>query len=178
MKPVFAVVIAATLSCASADATSRDEGQTFVAYTASFADYRTWEPFQVGTPVDGADAGCAAHDPSASRVAYLNHRPPPGSTRFPVGTVIVKETQKGAEADWKVFAMVKRGGGYNAGGARDWEWFELTPPTSGPPTIIWRGVAPPTGEGYGTGCGGCNECHAAAAGNDFVQSPLLDLSSF
>jgi hypothetical protein len=146
------------------------EPEVFIALQRDFLGYTTWRAFDVGSePIDGV------HTVGTRRV-YLNAAPPPGRSGFPVGTILVKTI---AGEDNKTFAMVKRGGTYNANGARGWEWFELRTASDGNPAIAWRGVAPPTGEGYSAAQGGtCNGCHAAAADNDFVQSPPLRLSHF
>ena len=84
--------------------------------------------------------------------------------------------------------MAKRGGGYNADGAAGWEWFDLDPsPTTTRPLIDWRGPTPPEGRGYecalGEGeagaerIGDCTTCHRAAASNDFVLTPGLQLDA-
>ena len=76
---------------------------------------------------------------------YLNREPPRGGTSFPVGTILVKvvhpESDAGTLPD-QIFAMAKRGGDFNDGGAAGWEWFELNP-ASQSPIFIWRGAQPP-----------------------------------
>ena len=187
MRRVFAVVFGiGLLSCGQGSPTT-PTGETYLAFGSSFAGYESWEKFdlaQAESPDDGGipltDGGCAAgHDTSAHRFGYLNKRPPTGSKEFPVGTIIVKEMQKStAPETWQVFAMVKRGGGFNTSGAKNWEWFEIKRDPN-LPLIVWRGVGPPVGEGYGSpACGGCNSCPGVAASNDFVVSPVLDLKNF
>ena len=68
----------------------------------------------------------------------------------------------------------KRGLGYNATGARNWEWFELAE-SPDRVLIVWRGVGPPTNDSYGGDPnGGCNACHArCGAPTDFICSPSL-----
>jgi hypothetical protein len=90
--------------------------------------------------------------------------------------VIVEVRESGTR---KTFAAVKRGGGYNADGATDWEWFELTKDAqSGVVSIAWRGLAPPAGA-YGGAIDSCNDCHRqCGAHNDFVCSPYLQLAGF
>ena len=184
MRRVFATLVAvAVLACGSSGGPS-SSGETFLAFGATFAGYEGWEKFDLAGPESPEDGGipiangCAiGHDTSTHRVGFLNKRPPAGSSEFPVGTIIVKEMQKPStpESGWQVFAMVKRGGGYNTAGAKNWEWFEIKKDPK-LPTIVWRGIGPPTGEGYGSpACGGCNGCHGAAAKNDYVASPALSL---
>jgi hypothetical protein len=80
-------------------------------------------------------------------------------------------------ANHHLFAMVKRGCGFNAGGAFGWEFMELTEHAGGA-DVLWRGVGPPAGETYGGDPNGCNSCHAGCSGNDSVCSSKLRLSSF
>ncbi len=48
-----------------------------------------------------------------------------GGREYAVGTMIVKQARLESRPEGQLFAMVKRGGDYNAKGARGWEWFEL-----------------------------------------------------
>lgn len=154
------------------DATNAGTGGTFIAFTPAFEGWRTWEKFPLG---EGSAQG-QAHL-AGPRSEYLNKRPPKGSTEFPVGTIIVKELEVGALEDRKVFAMVKRGGSYNAASAPGWEWFELkNAPDGTMGGIVWRGFGPPAGEQYGGDKNGCASCHSG--GNDFVPGAPLALSNF
>lgn len=144
-----------------------DERQTFTAWVTDFVGFRTW-PSQ---SVDTAIAAGSTHV-SGKRTVYINALPPPGAAAFPVGTIIVKET----EADGKLFARVKRGGSYNVTGAVGWEWFEIEE-TSGNMRIVWRGLGPPAGESYGGDPNaGCNVCHRTVPANDYVLAPWLTLT--
>lgn len=148
-----------------------DAPDTFLAFAATFASFRTWTSFHSDGP---ADDGTFLPDVLGPRTQYINTPPPPGSTEFPVGTVIVEAREN---ASRKIFAGVKRGGGFNATGAVNWEWFELE---ENPVRIMWRGFGPPAGEMYGGDAdGGCNACHVkCGSNNDFVCSPQLSLASF
>jgi hypothetical protein len=140
----------------------------FIAGAADFADFRTWPSHSI----ESATATGSTHV-TGSRTVYINMVPPAGAAAFPVGTRIVKETL----ADGKLFARVKRGGGYNTTGAVDWEWFELQESSSGAVSINWRGVGPPAGEMYGGDPNaGCNTCHRTVPANDYVLSPGLTLT--
>ena len=108
---------------------------------------------------------------------YWNRSPPSGSDEFPLGTIIVKQNDPGATTP-QIFAMVKREGGYNASGAKGWEFFELQAADDQSVVILWRGVGPPVGESYGSDPNTCNNCHSQAGANDFVWSSALQLSSF
>ena len=100
----------------------------------------------------------------------MNARPAPGATSFPVGTMIVKEVRNEQKKTHEIFAMVKRGAGYNQRGAPGWEWFELTERRDESIAIAWRGINAPNGEDYaGDPLGGCNSCHELAAKNDYVR---------
>jgi hypothetical protein len=154
-----------------------------VATREDFAGFPSWP-----SAVSATTAADAPHEASV-RTIYVNQAPPDDADVFPVGTIIVK-TGAGGEATGEggneVHAMVKRGNGFNADGARGWEWFELSAPDSADeaPLIIWRGANPPEGHSYGcTGdCGDaealtCNTCHADSVSNDFVNSPALTLGN-
>ena len=170
------VTLLAGTGCGGRDADPSAEGASFLAFASAFEGFRTWP----STPLDGAPIAESPHT-SGPRVVYVNRAPAAGSTAFPVGTVIVKEFAGTAADPAKIFAMVKRGGGFNSAGAAGWEWFELQTPSAAPGSpvaIVWRGVGPPLGEIYGGDPnGGCNGCHAGARANDFVQTPGLALSS-
>jgi hypothetical protein len=152
-------------ACSAGGSTSTD---TFIAFSSTFAPFRTWTHFHSDGPPDN---GTYPPDVLGPREQYINELPPPGSSEFPIGTAIVEVRASGI-----IFAGVKRGGDFNAGGAKNWEWFELT---ENPVTIVWRGVGPPAGEMYGGDPnGGCNACHTACgATNDYVCSQQLQLPS-
>jgi len=159
-------------SSGSGDDSSVDQTGSFLAFDADFAGFRGWEAFHLpDAPADGV-----VHL-AGPRTEYLNKRPPKGSHEFPVGTIIVKELETGAMEDRKVFAMVKRGGGYDAAAAPGWEWFELSNNPDGTfKRIVWRGLGPPSGEQYGGDPNGCSGCHAASKDNDYVSPTALRLS--
>ncbi len=172
IAPAFVV------ACVGCSGASDDDGpdpdpETFLAFASDFSGYKSWEHFDItaaeGTPASTHLAGV--------RTIYINARPPAGATEFPVGTIIVKELSENPDAEKQIFCMVKRGGDYNANGATDWEWFELTGDDDSAMTILWRGVGPPAGEKYGGDPnGGCNGCHSGAKDNDFVQADGLALT--
>jgi hypothetical protein len=142
-------------------------GPVFVAYARDFQGFESWQ----SETFNDATADGSTHV-AGLRTIYLNRAAPSGATEFPVGTIIVKHTQ----ADGKIFAQVKRGGGYNAAGAVNWEWYELTE-TAGVVSIRWSGTYPPAGEAYGGDpTGGCNMCHKVDAANDYVIAPGLTLA--
>jgi hypothetical protein len=169
---LFVGLIGFTCIGCSASETENSDADTFLAFATTFAGYRNWS--HAAATADGAPSGVHTNGPMT---VYWNELPPHGGVEFPVGTTIVKETDPGVSPA-QIFAMVKRGGGYNSTGARGWEWFELQSPDSDSVIILWRGVGPPNGETYGGDPTTCNTCHAQAVGNDFVWSTALQLSSF
>jgi hypothetical protein len=172
---VFAV-FSAGCSTSSTDAASTGTGTEgpFLAFAKDFEGFRSW----TSTPAGSSTEPASTHT-TGPRTAYINHEPKSGSTEFPVGTIIVKESSDGPIASRTVFAMVKRGGSYNQDGAPGWEWFELTNLDESKVSIVWRGVGPPIGEKYGGDPnGGCNGCHGASRDDDFVQTSGLHLNSF
>lgn len=164
---VVALMFVAACSGGSGD-DGMGSGDTFLAFNTSFAPFRTWPMFHSDGPVDDGTLPAGVAGP---RDQYLNEIPPPGSTEFPIGSIIVEvRTDTG-----KIFASVKRGGDFNAAGAKNWEYFELQ---EGPVKYIWRGLGPPLGDTYGGDPDGCNMCHIKCAANDYICSPKLQLSSF
>jgi hypothetical protein len=152
-------------ACGAAPA--EDESHQFLAFPADFRGFRAW-PSSV---LDG-DAPAGGVHLTGPRTTYLNAAPPQGATAYPRGTLVVKTL-----ADGTVFAMAKRGEGYNPSGAVGWEFFELQE-LADAVSIVWRGVGPPVGEKYGGDPeAGCNGCHAVARANDSLLSPSLRLGS-
>lgn len=171
LSTVIAAAAGVLGACGGGGGGPGDASQNFLAFSSTFAPFRSWTSFHSDGPTDD---GTFPPDVLGPRTQYINMPPPHGVTEFPVGTVIVEARESGTQ---KIFGAVKRGGGFNAGGATNWEWFELT---DAPVTIVWRGVGPPLGDTYGGDPnGGCNSCHLrCGAGNDYVCSPHLALASF
>jgi hypothetical protein len=178
-----------TLAACGSGGDPAETGPTFIAFAPDFAGFHEWPSSVAGRPDAGPgeplppDAGPPAdggvHDESVPKTVYI--KLPEGQvvgTEFPVGTLIVKEVDGGELTTRKIFAMVKRGGGYNKAGAKNWEWFELENVDAQSVRIRWRGIGPPAGELYGGDKGGCSPCHSEAIGNDYVMSATLDLSHF
>jgi hypothetical protein len=144
----------------------------FSATADDFAGFTGWPALVLNGPpvVD------AAMHTEGVRTVYLKAPPPPGAVAWPIGTVIVKTIvpNPAFPTAERVFAMTKRGRGFNSAGAVGWEWFELDP-TQSPPMIVWRGLGPPVGDTY-NGDASCNGCHVLAVSNDFVHS--LQLSDY
>ena len=160
-----ALALLAAGGCTSSSGDDSGTPDTFLAFNTTFEPFRTWPMFHS----DLVDDGTLQPGVAGPRDQYINELPPPGSTEFPVGTVIVEvRTDTG-----KIFSSVKRGGDFNAGGAVNWEYFELE---ESPVHYLWRGLGPPLGDTYGGDPNGCNNCHVKCAGNDFICSPKLLLS--
>jgi Cytochrome P460 len=172
------LLVASTLSCEREPAAPLAPRDTFIALERDFQGFERWPKVDLSerkAVVETHESG-EAHE-------YINHLPQKGSRTFPVGTILMKtvtssHTVEGGKArGTEIFAMVKRGGAYNGRGARGWEWLELARRDDGSLGIVWRGVNPPTGEGYsGDPLGGCNGCHQMATHNDYVHAPALTLS--
>lgn len=164
MKLRAALALSFLIGCGPGASTAED---VFIALPKDFVSFKTWQHFEL----PDSEVPNSPHT-SGPRTVFINRLPAKGSSAFPVRTLIVKTIASG-----QAFAMSKRGGDYNALGASGWEWFELRPATDGTPAIVWRGITPPIGESYSGIAGGtCNDCHAGAKTNDFVQTSVLRLS--
>lgn len=143
-----------------------------IAFKDQFAGYHTWKNTP-GTSTFMRDSGIHSTHP---RTVYINAVPKAGSKEYPVGTIIVKELMNDGDIRLRtVFAMVKRGGGFNQTGATNWEWFELVASPNDSVQIKWRGFGPPNGESYGGSKEACNTCHKVAEENDYVLTSGLKL---
>ena len=151
--------------CVPAPGTLSPEPSVFVPMPADFAGYTSWPSLSI----PAATTATTASVHSGPATVYISAPPSDGATTFPVGTRIVKVM---AGPDVRIFAMAKRGGDYNATGAKGWEWFELLP-TDCVPYFIWRGVGPPSGENYGDTDSSCNACHTGSDAVDHVRTPGL-----
>lgn len=178
MKHVALFVLVAAAACGGGTEEPPGDGQptSFIAVAATFRDFRSWPSFHSDGPPDD---GVISKDVLGPRTQYVNQLPPPGSTEFPVGTVVVEARENDL---MKIFAGVKRGLNFNTEGARNWEWFELVEDqaTQTKVQIMWRGVGPPLGDTYGGDPNGtCNTCHVkCGSSNDFICSSKLQLASF
>jgi hypothetical protein len=164
--------------------------EPFIALESDFQHFDSWHQVDLShRPAIGE-----THAAGEAR-EFINRMPPAGSKTFPVGTILMKtvkatpdgapnepmgdrpaEPGKPAKKGDDIFAMVKRGGGYNQQGSVGWEWFELRRREDGSVGILWRGINPPSGEGYGRDAqGGCNDCHRKATPNDYVHASALTL---
>ncbi len=177
---VCSLVSLCAVSCTSGASNGVDSGaETFIALASDFSGFHSWSstrgvgPPGAPNPSEATDGGIH----SGPMTTYINQKPPHGSTSFPVGTIIVKEQNDPALVDRQIFAMVKRGGGYNVAGATNWEWFELKNLDANDVEILWSAV-PVSSEPYASNPNVCNDCHVMAHANDFVWTAGLTLSSF
>ncbi len=182
--PLAVALSVAALAACGGGGEARDEGaagaagqgpipEPFIALERDFQGFSGWKSYELGHQEGNVDLG----EPAGTRTTYVSRVPDADATSFPVGTILVKKIVGDVAEDDRVFAMAKRGAGFNAIGAVGWEWFELSVESSGHVGIVWRGVAPPPGNGYGTSLGGsCNLCHVEAAKDDYVLTPALSLA--
>ena len=151
-------------------------------YAPAFRDFHSWYSVPGVGPEDAGNGAVGNGDAGAHTVgplvSYINQRPPSGSKSFPIGTIIVKEVNAVDLTSRQIFAMVKRGGGFDPDGAVDWEWFELRNIDADNVLIVWRGNGPPSGEMYGGNPATCNDCHGRAKANDYVWTTGFQLSKF
>lgn len=179
---LLALAVLFSPGCAEHQPRALPTREPFIALERDFQGFESWHKVDLSKrpAVSEAHASGEAHE-------WVSHLPPPGSKAFPVGTIFVKTVKsnhapdpakKDAPSGNDIFAMVKRGGGYNGRGAPGWEWFELRRREDDSLGIVWRGVNPPNGEGYaGDPLGGCNGCHQMAIENDYVHATALTLTS-
>jgi hypothetical protein len=157
---------------------------SFVAMQEDFADFQSWERFDLGDGVPNL-----GHT-TGPRAVWLSERPGRHDDAFPIGTMIVKAAGDPADpSTWAIVARAKRAEDYNPGGAAGWEWFGLELTDAGLPAIAWRGPEAPDCVAYAFAGeeevdtadapvrGNCNICHRAARDNDTVLTPALDLDA-
>jgi len=158
---------------------SSTEPAVFIALQRDFDDFRSWEQVRLG---DGVSAEVAGENDNVTgpRVGFRRQRPT--KTGYPVGSILVKTIEPSDDAtQWLVFAMAKRGGGFNPAGAIGWEFFTIFMTSGGQPVVRSRGENPsdatPGAHGYPAGDGTmptCNRCHGTnAAATDGILSPAL-----
>ena len=172
MRVVAAAAALAFVVAACGSSSRAPDREPFIAFASDFTNFRAWESFDPGVGAPGND------HVSGPRRVYVNARPPADAKTYPVGTIVVKESGDGDIASRDVFAMVKRGGGFNGDGAVGWEWFALKNVDESRVVIDWRGVGPATGDVYGgDATGGCNVCHASAHASDYIFAPPYMLAA-
>jgi hypothetical protein len=165
----LAFLLAACSQASPSAGPSPEDTAPFIAMASDFDGFRTWPSIAITTDIAPGDTHL-----NGPRHVFYNHAPPKGARQFPVGTILVKETDPGPITQRTVFAMVKRGGDYDPTGDVNWEWFALANQANGTEVIIWRGPGP-AGGAYGNGpLGGCDACHGSAKSTDYVLTPQLE----
>lgn len=157
------------LACALVAGCGEPAGaESYIAFDRDFSEFRAWPRVAVGS------APLVGH---AEGQRYVYRRPTPAAinaegdagVEYPTGTILVKTMETGTPDTWRIFAMVKRGAGYNGEGARGWEFFELKIDPQNQVSILARGVRP--GVIYDMVNEtevSCNDCHGAARSTDSV----------
>lgn len=152
-------LLALSLSCASCGDDAANAG-AFIALQEHFAPYRTWASVDLGV------RGLVGH-PTGRSIVYANG-PVPEGCAWPLGAILVKEIRVTDDPrTWEIFALVKRGGSFDANPAAGWEFFTLGLATNGTPVITGRGINPGTDSYTGGSGGGCNGCHGSTAARPF-----------
>jgi hypothetical protein len=160
-------VLGASACTGHAEQSLADTREPFIALERNFQGFQGWARVDLSDRPEQGTTHLAGETHE-----YVNSPPQQGAKAFPVGTIFVKTVENKKKSD--IFAMVKRGNGFNASGASGWEWFGLRTRPDGSVAIVWRGVNAPDGESYGGDpLGGCNGCHGAAAKNDHVHAYSL-----
>lgn len=148
-------------SSCSDDAATGDG--TFIAFERDFQGFRAWPRVALG------DVSAGGHPEGPQQFVYVSRARPAGARDFAVGTILMRTFEQTVPTDWVIFALVKRGGDYNAQGDVGWEYFRLRLNAQGRVVIAARGLNPRTEapDDYGGGPGdgdnaGCNGCHGTA----------------
>lgn len=137
----------------------------FVAADSDFNGFRSWTEVAMH---DGPSASLGeAHqgnNADATRTVYFkNNQSRASDGRFPVGTLVVKNTRDAAGNTIEVTAMVKRGNNFNPD-HNDWEWFMLNPDGT---IKVDAGM---TLRGAKLMDGMCGACHSQKKSADFIFS--------
>lgn len=131
------LAVVASSSCGGGGAAKSPPVQQFIIQDSDIADFTSWysQPFV-------ADPSADIVYPPGSRVGFINHVAAPGTTSYPVGTIIIKAIENSKDpTTWEMFGMSKRGGDYNAAGAVGWDFF-LPRYQDGVPHIYSSGLTP------------------------------------
>jgi hypothetical protein len=158
---LMAAILISVQSCKDDEEESAPE---FVASSSDFSDFRSWT--QVATHEGPSPSLGEAHhgnDETVTRTIYVKNNQERGSDgKFPVGTLVVKETKKDG-ATIEMTAMVKRGNNFNPEN-NDWEWFMLNEDG----TIMTASGSEMRGAKLMGGM--CGACHSQVKSSDFVFS--------
>lgn len=137
----------------------------FVATDASFSGFQSWAlAAQHNGPDPALGPAHAGNDSTVTRYVYYKDDQNPVNGKYPVGTIIVKESYNPDMSVHEFTAMVKRGNNFNPSGG-DWEWFML----AGDGEIAVDNDGNPM-RGADLMGGMCIGCHAQAADTDYSFS--------
>jgi hypothetical protein len=138
--------------------------QEYVATDASFADFQSW---QLAAQNQGPDPALgdahSGNDSTVTRYIYFKDSQTSSGGKYPLGTIIVKESKNPDMSLHQLTAMVKRGNKFNPDHG-DWEWFILAPDGK----IALDGDGNPI-RGADLMGGMCYGCHSTAT-TDYVFS--------
>lgn len=157
--------LAALISIQSCKDDKEESKPEFIASSSDFANFRSWT--EVTTNEGPSPTLSTAHQgevQNTTRTVYIKDNQNRVDGRFPVGTIIVKDTRDANGNTVEVTAMVKRGGDNFNPDNNDWEWFMLNADgtiMSDQGTVM---------RGAGLMGGMCGMCHGAVKSNDFVFS--------
>lgn len=162
MPALLGIFLAGSAGCQAEELGCAATARCCVAVSDNFRNYQQWERFDLNAEPN------VVHEAGRHRV-YLNRRPPPGATRFPQGTILLKTVEVSA-TDVDYFAMVQRGCDFNP--ANDgWEFLRLVADANGQLLIPSGGRGPDNavlqGMGYSDNPTGaatrCIDCHGTSA---------------
>lgn len=163
---LVAFTLTAIFTIQSCKKETKPEIKEYIADNSSFASYISWsldKTFNGPDPLLGAMAH-ANNDSSVIRDVHFKDGQSPVSSKYPVGTLIVKHSHNPGGTVNEFTAMAKRGNNFNPN-VGDWEFFMLTP--TGAIATDTTGM-PMRGANLMGGM--CGSCHAMALAKDFVFS--------
>ena len=124
--PALALVAALSGVAACAGSSSPADAGTFIALVSDLKGFHSWTNYDAGNEVVDQihnNDFRTVYIACTKQPGFNCHLPGHGRSQlaFDVGTMIVKESDPTDGGPPEIFAMTKRGGGYNDAGAVDWE---------------------------------------------------------
>lgn len=177
---VASLFVAVLISIQSCKDDKEEASPEFVASSADFADFRTWTEVATNQGPDPAlGAAHKGNDETVTRTVYVKNNQERGADgRFPVGTIVVKDTRDANGNTMEVTAIVKRGNKFDSD-HNDWEWFMLMPDGTIGPAMDENGnimedqngdPIPARSERVEMLTNMCGGCHNQAKNKDFIFS--------
>ena len=159
---VFTAILISIQSCKDDKEESSPE---FIASSNDFANFRSWTEVTTNQgPSQSLGEAHKGNDETATRTIYIkDNQDRNADGKFPVGTIIVKDTRDANGNTIEVTALVKRGNNFNPDN-NDWEWFML----NADGTIITDQGSEMRGAKLMGGM--CGACHSQVKNKDFVFS--------